>query len=115
MDYLEVKKQTQPQALFKDGVNGVQNSRQNHDVRHSEFISNYLKVQRDVVVSGNAGPLIDDAVKLKQRIFCNSALPHPHLDASLNSVPVCVGLISIENIIPAFSYQLQVKSNQTYS
>lgn len=74
-------------------------------------ISSYLKNEKQEVIIGGYVPSVTDGTRLKHKLIENQALPHPQealVEGAFETVPVCIGLTSVENVFLPQSYFQQV-------
>ena len=114
MEWVEERKTTFCDVVEQDKVS---NSSQNGYKRNSSM-SEYLKNEKEEVIFGGYTPSVTDGTKLSQRFSETRSLPHAKEEYSVQNgtktVPICIGLLSVDNIIPPSAFFSQVKKNENH-
>ncbi|XP_045161165.2 nephrocystin-4-like isoform X2 [Mercenaria mercenaria] len=108
MAWVEERKTTFSGVTEQDEKSG---SSQNGFKRNS-YMSQYLHNEKQEVIFGGYTPSVTDGAKLTERLIQNRTLPHPrdgNVEDAIITVPLCIGLIGVENVLVPFSFFNQVE------
>jgi hypothetical protein len=108
MEWVEERKTTFCDEVKQDNI---PEASENGSHKRNSSMSQYLQNEKDEVIFGGYTPSVTDGTKLSQRFSEVRPLLHPKEDIFQNGVktlPICIGLLSVDNILPPTSFFNQV-------